>query len=225
MEIVTGAAEAAATAQAAGNAATEKPDQLIRRMMSGFQLTQLVYVAAKLKIADHLASGPQTVLHLAKVTASHADSAVPRSECTGWSSECSPKGKVVAFDSTPLQSCCARASLDQCARWPNRAGRTGLGEPGGRCRDSVRTGQTGFDLVYGKNTFDWFAETPEAARLFDEFQADLSAGAAGDVAAAYDFSSARVVVDVGGGNGTAARRNPWAIPGATWRPVRPTACG
>jgi hypothetical protein len=72
----------------------------------------------------------------------------------------------------------------------------------GALLQSVRTGQTGFDLVYGKNTFDWFADNPDAARRFDEFQAVGTARSAASVAAAYDFSSAGVVVDIGGGNGT-----------------------
>ena len=72
----------------------------------------------------------------------------------------------------------------------------------GALLESVRTGKTGFDLVYGKNTFDWFAENPAAARIFDQFQADLSTRSAAAVAATYDFSSARVVVDVGGGKGS-----------------------
>jgi hypothetical protein len=68
--------------------------------------------------------------------------------------------------------------------------------------DSVKTGKTAFDSVYGKNTFDWFADNPGAARLFDDFQGDLTRRSAAAIASAYDLSAARVIADIGGGNGT-----------------------
>ena len=74
VEMMACAPESAAPAQDAGTAAPETPDQLMRRMIGGFQLTQLLYVATKLNIADHLANGPQAVTQLATVTESHADS-------------------------------------------------------------------------------------------------------------------------------------------------------
>lgn len=201
MEIVPGATEAAATAQPAGNAVTEKPDQLVRRMMSGFQMTQLVYLAANLKIADHLASGPQTVLHLATATKSHADSLyrVLRA-LAGFGVFTEGDGR--RFGLNPAAELLRSGVSGSLRAAAESRGEDWTWRAWGALRDSVKTGQTGFDLVYGKNTFDWFAEHPEAARLFDEFQADLSAGSAAEVAGTYDFSSARAVVDVGGGNGT-----------------------
>ena len=37
----------------------------LREMIMGFRVTQLVYVAAKLNLAEHLANGPQTAERLA----------------------------------------------------------------------------------------------------------------------------------------------------------------
>ena len=182
-------------------ATTEKPDELVRRLMNGFQLTQLIYIAAKLKIADHLAQGPRAVTDLAAVTNSHEDSlyrilrtlaglGVFREE-DGRRFRLTPAAEILR-SGVPGS---LRASAESRGEdWTWRAW--------GALRESVRTGKTGFDVVYGKNTFDWFAENPEAARLFDEFQADATARSAADVATNYDFSSAGVVVDVGGGNGT-----------------------
>ena len=182
-------------------ATTEKPDELVRRLMNGFQLTQLIYIAAKLRIADHLAQGPRAVTDLAAVTNSHEDSlyrilrtlaglGVFREE-DGRRFRLTPAAEILR-SGVPGS---LRASAESRGEdWTWRAW--------GALRESVRTGKTGFDVVYGKNTFDWFAENPEAARLFDEFQADATARSAADVATNYDFSSAAVVVDVGGGNGT-----------------------
>jgi hypothetical protein len=51
---------------------------------------------------------------------------------------------------------------------------------------SVRTGQTAFNHLYGKGTFDWFGEHPDAARLFDEFQAEGTAASAKAIVTGYD---------------------------------------
>jgi hypothetical protein len=63
---------------------------------------------------------------------------------------------------------------------------------------SVRTGKESFAPVFGKHHFDYFAERPELG-----FDRAMAAGASifGQVAEVFDFSSARVVVDVAGGNG------------------------
>jgi ubiquinone/menaquinone biosynthesis C-methylase UbiE len=66
----------------------------------------------------------------------------------------------------------------------------------------VQTGETAFNHLYGENTFDWFAEHADAARLFDDSQADSSGGSARAIVTSYDFSRAGRVVDVGGGTGT-----------------------
>src|SRR5260370_11937852 len=73
--------------------------------------------------------------------------------------------------------------------------------PWGALVHSVTTGETAFEHLYGKNTFDWFKEHPAAAALFDDFQSQNSDRTSEAVAAVYDFSAARVIVDVGGGEG------------------------
>ena len=75
----------------------------------------------------------------------------------------------------------------------------------GALRESVRTGQTGFHIAYGQNTFDWFQDHPEAARLFDEAMAEMTTAAAAAIAAAYPFGSVKTIADVGGGNGALLR--------------------
>ena len=190
-------------AQAPGGATqpTEKPVDLIRRMTSGFQLTQLVYIAAKLKIADHLANGPRTVTELASATGSHADSLYRILRALA-SLGVFREEEDRRFRLTPAAEILRSGVPGSLRASAEARGEDWMWRSWGALRESVMTGKTGFDLVFGKNTFDWFAENPAAARLFDDFQADGTARSAAAVATAYDFSSARVVVDVGGGNGT-----------------------
>src|SRR4051812_50176767 len=73
--------------------------------------------------------------------------------------------------------------------------------PWGALLHSIKTGETAFDHLYGKGAFDWLKEHPAEARLFDDFQAEGTRRSAEAVARAYDFSSTRTVVDIGGGAG------------------------
>ena len=67
--------------------------------------------------------------------------------------------------------------------------------------ESVRTGETAFDRLFGMPAFAYFAANPEAAATFNETMASATEAAAGAVADAYDFAEAGTVVDVGGGIG------------------------
>lgn len=71
----------------------------------------------------------------------------------------------------------------------------------GRLSDSVRTGEPVFEAVLGKPRFDWLADHPVEAALFQEAMVSLGSGADDAVAEAYDFGSHAQVVDVGGGHG------------------------
>jgi SAM-dependent methyltransferase len=66
---------------------------------------------------------------------------------------------------------------------------------------SVRTGLPAFDQVFGKPRFDWLADHPDEAALFQRAMIGLGQGANEAVADAYDFGPFASVVDVGGGHG------------------------
>jgi hypothetical protein len=68
--------------------------------------------------------------------------------------------------------------------------------------DTVKTGKPGFDTAHGTGIFDFLAHHPENAAIFDCAMSERTAAFAPSVAAAYDFSDMRTVVDVGGGQGT-----------------------
>jgi O-methyltransferase domain len=66
---------------------------------------------------------------------------------------------------------------------------------------SVRTGEPAFDHVYGKPFFDYLAEQPALAKIFNDVMTSASSDEGGAIAAAHDFSGYRRIVDVGGGHG------------------------
>jgi hypothetical protein len=193
--------QAAAQTPATQAAAAETSEQLIRRMTTAYQMTQLVYVAAKLRIADHLVSGPKPVAELATACGAHADSLYRVLRALAGNGVFAEEDGQ-RFRLTPAAELLRSNVPNSLLAAAEVRGEDWMWRSWGALIDSVKTGKTGHELVYGKNTFDWFAENPAAARLFDDFQADLTRRSAPVVASAYDFSSASIVADIGGGNGT-----------------------
>jgi hypothetical protein len=66
---------------------------------------------------------------------------------------------------------------------------------------TIRTGQPACEAVHGMLFFEYLRVHPEEARLFDGFMQHSPEDRQAAVVEAYDFSAARLVVDVGGGNG------------------------
>ena len=81
-----------------------------------------------------------------------------------------------------------------------------MGEEQYRCwgdlLDSVRTGQTAFERLYGQPIFDYLAEHPEQARVFDAAMTGIHGRETAAMLDAYDFSGIGVLADIGGGNGS-----------------------
>ncbi|MGN9809485.1 methyltransferase [Micromonospora sp. BQ11] len=67
---------------------------------------------------------------------------------------------------------------------------------------STRTGKHAFDHVHGRDFYAYLAEHQDVSALFNVAMSEESRIAAAQVAAGYDFSAVRTVVDVGGGDGT-----------------------
>ncbi len=75
----------------------------------------------------------------------------------------------------------------------------------GHLLHTVRTGETAFEAVFGKPTFDWLGERPEQAAIFDAAMTSVHGRETGAMLEAYDFTAIPVLVDVGGGNGSTVR--------------------
>jgi O-methyltransferase domain/IclR helix-turn-helix domain len=70
-----------------------------------------------------------------------------------------------------------------------------------RFTDCLATGRSAFDFEFGQELFEFLEERPEYGARFDGIMRLMHAGEPEGVAAAYDFTGVRRLVDVGGGNG------------------------
>lgn len=178
---------------------TPPPPVALLRMMTGYWVSQSIYVAAKLGIADLMTGGPQPVEELAATTRSHAPTlhrVLRALASAGIFTETAPGSFGLTPLATLLQSGTPgsmRALAIMYAEEQYRAW--------GDVLESVQSGEAAFNRVYGSDYFSYLAEHPESNRVFNEAMVGWTRQLVSAVVDAYDFSRFGTVVDVGGGYG------------------------
>lgn len=176
------------------------PAVVLTQMAFGALLTQGLYVAARLGIADLLAAGPRPVAELAAETETHERSLyrVLRSLAgAGVFAEVAPK----TFGLTPMAEL-----LRADAPGSMRNGIIFMGEEWhfnvwSNMLHSVRTGAPSWGRTHGAEVFEYFAANPAHAEIFNDAMTDMSVGTAPAVVEAYDFGGFGTLADIAGGHG------------------------
>jgi predicted O-methyltransferase YrrM len=163
-------------------------------------MAQVIYVAAELSLADHLAGGPRTIEDLAAATGTHP-SALSRlvralasigavAEAANGTIELTTIGASLRSD-VPGS---IRASVRfRGGEWSWRS----LGD----LLYSVRTGEPAFNHVFGMTNFDYWERHPEAGEIHDAFFTGMARLTTPPLVGAYDFVQFGTLVDVGGSQG------------------------
>jgi hypothetical protein len=169
------------------------------QMATGYWVSQAIYVAAKLGIADLLKDGPQSCLALAASTGSDAASlfrlmralssvgiflqlggdrfALSRlAECLQTEVDGSLRALVITIGEIHYQAC-------------------------GNLLHSVQTGFPAFNSVFGVSLFDYLRQNGDAADAFNQGMGNVSSMLAYAVLMGYDFAGISSIVDIGGGEG------------------------
>jgi hypothetical protein len=175
------------------------PPLALLRLAMGYWISQAIYVAAKLGIADLMKEGPRNCDDLARATGTDRGS-LERLLRALTSLGVFAQEKDHRFGLTPIAQC-----LQSKAAGSMRAMVLTLGEEHyqawAHLLHSVRTGEPAFDHVFRMGLFQYLAQKPASGLVFDEAMADLTALVSFALVAAYDFSGTSTVVDVGGGHG------------------------
>jgi hypothetical protein len=177
-----------------------KPWQQLTLLITGYWISQAIYVAAKLLVADRLKDGPQTAEELA-AAAGVASGPLYRVL------------RALAGVGVFAQQADGRFRLNPLAEPLREGGPESLrglavmvGEEQFRCWgdlfETVRTGEVAFDRLFGRPVFAYLAEHPEEAEIFDAAMTGFSGRAMRAVLDAYDLSGVATLADVGGGLGT-----------------------
>jgi len=176
------------------------PPVAMLQMIAGFWVSRAIYIAAKLGIADLLKDQPQSSEELARATGTHASSLhrVLRALASAGVFAQDAQGR---FTLTPLA-----ATLQSGVPGSLRAfAMSELGEDHypawGEVLHSVKTGEIAFEHLFGMNVWQYRAQHPQKAQIFDESMANFTAVTTAAILETYDFSSIDTLVDVGGGDG------------------------
>ncbi len=176
------------------------PHAQLIQMGAASWISAVVYAAAKLGIADHLATGPRSAVELAGTTRTHAPS-LHRLMRTLAGLGILTERDAQRFALTPLGE-----ALKTDAPGSARATLIAFCGPAfwhswEEILYSLETGKTGFEKAHGMPLFEYLAQHPEEASFFSEAMVGFHGAEPPAVAAAYDFSGVKTVVDVGGATG------------------------
>lgn len=169
------------------------------QMISGYWVSQCIYVAAKLAIADHLAT-PKNYQEIAAATATNPN-ALYRVLRALASVGIFTETESGIFAMTPLAEYLRRDSPQTMQPTAIMMGEPEHYQAWGDLLHSVKTGEPAFDRRFGKGVFEYFGANPEAAQIFERCMNNFSEIELRAISPTYDFSEFRVLVDVGGGYG------------------------
>lgn len=176
------------------------PHAQLIEMATGHWISRILYVAASLGLADRLDDRPKSAEELAGPTGTHAPSLYRLM-------------RTLAHLGILSEDAAHRFSLTQLGEAlkknaPGSAHATILTLASDWCTNgfgellySVQTGKSGVEKFLGMPIFDWFKKNPEMASLFSETMVGFHGAEPMAVAAAYDFSDLKTIVDVGGATG------------------------
>jgi hypothetical protein len=189
---------------------TTDPSQEIVDLMQRGALAQAAYVAAELRLADHLAAKPMQVNELARATDCHPGSLhrllralVALEICVEQGDGAFALGRsgslLCSDNADSLQSRLLWFGRNQWAVWS-------------QLLQTVRTGESARKRMTGSDGFGMLDENPNAASTFNTAQMQRTRLVAKEVVRHCDFSGVKTIVDVGGGHGmlieTVLRANP-----------------
>jgi hypothetical protein len=179
---------------------TVPPHAAMMDLITGAWTAQAIATAADLGIADALAKRPLSVDELAAVVNADPDALgrLLRALITRGIFRQHRDGR---YGLTPLADTLrsdADMSMAAMARW--------MGSPEHRehwshFADAVRTGRAVIPELRGKPAFEYLADEPALAEIFNQAMTSASVLSIAPVTAAYDFSPYATIVDVGGGQG------------------------
>jgi SAM-dependent methyltransferase len=180
--------------------ANEPPEAAIMKMLGGFAVSQSLYVAARLGLADLLKDGPKPVEELARETKTQAGPLYRVMRLLATAGVFSHEG-ARAFRLGPVGGALVSGGPGSMRAMALHLCEGPSWRAWGELLHTVETGETAFAHANGAEVFPYYAAHPESAAPFNQAMTEMSAAVGEAIVKAYDFSSFGKIVDVGGGHG------------------------
>jgi len=169
-------------------------------LIGSMRVTQLIYVAATLGIADQLKDGPKRIEELASTASVDTNSLYRVLRALASQGIFAETGDC-HFALTPQAELLREDVPGSLRPWAMMLGGETFWKPWGELLACVKTGETAFNRVFGMGRWEYLAAHPDAAETFNRMSASNTDGRATPIVEAYDFSVATTVIDLGGGRG------------------------
>ncbi len=177
---------------------THPPAVQMVQLLAGFQVSQALYVAASIGVADHLVEGPRAADQLAKEL--DCDPVALTRLLRTLTSLGVFSETDAGVDLTPLGATLVSDSQgsmrDLALMWMETHYL-----PFGRLLDTVRSGTCAATEYYQQPFFSWLSTQPEQVDRFSRAMANLTDGIKAGAVASYTFPQSGTIVDVGGADG------------------------
>jgi len=175
------------------------PAQMVL-LLGGFRISQALYAAAVLGVADHLVAGPASAETLADHTGAHPPS-LHRLLRTLASVGVFTEPEPGVFALTPLAQLLTSSQPGSMRDLAIMFMETHYA-PFGDLLHTIRTGQPAAEHLYGQPFFGWLSDHPEQASRYTAAMANLTGAFKPAAIAALPLDGAQTIVDGGGADGT-----------------------
>lgn len=180
--------------------AQPQPAEVLMQFAYGFIASRALSIAAELRIADLLSSGPRPVAELAKATKTNEDALYRMlralasvgifSEVAARKFALTPPAEFLRSDVPGSLGAMVQFMADSF-HFKHYA----------EMMHAIKTGETLPERVVGMPVFDYFAKDPELGAVFNAAMTGFSAFVIPAALEVYDFSSIGTLMDVAGGHG------------------------
>ncbi|MGH3787659.1 MAG: methyltransferase [Pseudonocardiaceae bacterium] len=183
----------------AGSSA-DPPAVTVLQLTQGALVSQAIGVFARLGVADVLAAGPRDAQQIAELVGADGSALYRLLRALG-DVKIVDELKNRHFALTPLGEVLRSDVPGSLRGWATMVGMPFHRYAWTDLYETIRTGESAFDRVHGTEVFDYLAEHPEDAEIFDAAMTSFSTSETASIVNAYDFARFNTVVDVGGGRG------------------------
>jgi O-methyltransferase/methyltransferase family protein len=176
------------------------PREWLGRSIDAYQLSQCLYVTAKLGIPDLLKAGPKHYEELAQATQVDPN-ALFRLLRALASAGVFERLRNDQFGLNDLSKLLCEDVPGSMRAWAVLAGEQPY-PAWGQLLYSIKTGAIAFDHIYGMSGWQYRSENPSADQVFNSAMSEMARASTAAILEAYDFSRFDRIVDVGGGQGS-----------------------
>jgi hypothetical protein len=176
------------------------PAVVVIEMTTGYFISQALYVAARLGIAELLKDGPRDAASLATTAGCDANALYRLLRCLASVGVFRERADG-RFELTPTAATLQRDHAQSTRDMVLMNGMAPHWKPWGELLECIQSGESSFERIYGMPLFEYLDRVPDEGRVFDGAMANLTNLCAAAALGTFDFKSANTIVDVGGGNG------------------------